>query len=199
VFTARYALSPYIKQIGFVFKGLRSSIIKNDRAEYSSRPSSGFHTIMVPSDWYKVLRSNIFLRGASDPRHLRRCSYVNGSTFLRSFDPRASFPTRMPSPLVSLCTGLPVQHVSDVAKRDHFPVVGPRGPHVADWSLRSVTQHQQCPTSTAACAVLPRPLRQRGLINGAHEQVMTANYRQKSFRFFVTVNTLFPTPSGRVV
>jgi hypothetical protein len=32
VFTARYALSPYIKQIGFVFKGLREACSKTEEA-----------------------------------------------------------------------------------------------------------------------------------------------------------------------
>jgi hypothetical protein len=36
VFTARYALSPYIKQIGFLFKGLKQYVVEIDKRNNSS-------------------------------------------------------------------------------------------------------------------------------------------------------------------
>jgi hypothetical protein len=45
VFTARYALSPYIKQIRFVFKGLNEELLQRQMSYFSTEVSLFFSTI----------------------------------------------------------------------------------------------------------------------------------------------------------
>jgi hypothetical protein len=59
VFTARYALSPYIKQIRFVFKGLNRSSARrptcdSDLTHVTSIPKTTFHILL--HIWYAVYK-----------------------------------------------------------------------------------------------------------------------------------------------